>query len=33
MDINNKEFNNILLDNIETPININFQLSFTDRFK
>ena len=24
MDINNMEFNNILLDNIETPINITF---------
>ena len=24
MDINNIEFNNILLDNIETPINITF---------
>ena len=26
MDINNMEFNNILLDNIETPINITFSI-------
>ena len=26
MDINNMEFNNILLDNIETPTNITFSI-------